>query len=205
MKRTLLFTVLTAALLFSIRSEAQIPGVGKIKKILPEPILGVKLGANFQQISGSGWENTYKPGILGGLFVGLQKGKVGVQVEGLIKSVQFALSTPVNGKIPDPVKGVYLDVPVMFEYKIIPRIWAQIGPQYSMLLSAKESGNDVKNSFNPGDFSGVLGLQALLPVHLTVGVRYILGFTDINKESFPGASGAWKNRTVQLSVGFRFL
>lgn len=210
MKRSILFSFFAAAILFSLSSEAQIPGVGKIKKALPEPIIGVKLGANFQEITGSKWESTYKPGIVGGLFVGLQKGKVGVQAEGLIKSVNFQLSAPMPGApLPSPVKGVYLDVPLMFEYKIISRIWAQIGPQYSMMISAKQDSKDVKDSFKPSEFSGVLGLQAILPVHLTAGVRYVLGFTDISNSTATSglgtATSSWKSRMIQVSVGWRFL
>ncbi len=207
MKRLILFSFFAAAILFSLSSDAQIPGVGKIKKALPEPIIGVKLGANFQQISGDGWEKTYKPGIVGGLFAGLQKGKVGVQVEGLIKSVNFQISVPTGAQAESPIKGVYLDVPLMFEYKIIPRIWAQIGPQYSMMITAKQDGNDVKKDFKPSEFSGVLGLQALLPVHITAGVRYVLGFTDINNTTATtgAATSAWKSRMIQVSVGWRFL
>ena len=209
MKRSILFSFFAAAILFSLSSDAQIPGVGKIKKALPEPIIGVKLGANFQQISGDGWEKTYKPGIVGGLFAGLQKGKVGVQVEGLVKSVNFQISVPTGVPAESPIKGVYLDVPLMFEYKIIPRIWAQIGPQYSLMLSAKQDGNNVKDAFKPSEFSGVLGLQAILPVHLTAGVRYVLGFTDISNSTATSglgtATSSWKSRMIQVSVGWRFL
>lgn len=208
MKRSILFSFFAAAILFSTSSEAQIPGVGKIKKALPEPIVGVKLGGNFQQISGDGWEKTYKPGIVGGIFAGLQKGKMGVQVEGLIKSVNFQFSAPIPGApLPSPIKGVYLDIPLMFEYKIIPRIWGQIGPQYSMMISAKQDGEDIKDAFKPSEFSGVIGLQAILPVHITAGVRYVLGFTDISNTSAStgAASSAWKSRMIQVSVGWRFL
>ena len=209
MKRSILFSFFAVAILFSLSSEAQIPGVGKIKKALPEPIIGVKLGANFQQITGDAWEKSYKPGIVGGIFAGLQKGKIGVQVEGLIKSVNFQIKVPTGAQAESPIKGIYLDVPVMFEYKIIPRIWAQIGPQYSMMLSAKQDGNNVKDAFKPSEFSGVLGLQAILPVHLTAGVRYVLGFTDISNSSantgFGTATSAWTSRMIQVSVGWRFL
>ena len=201
MKNILSLTALCATLLFTNSAMAQIPGVSKVTKALPKVSLGVKLGANFQEISGSDWEKTYKPGVVGGLFVGLTKNKWGIQVEALVKSVQFDFSGPAS----DPVKGVYLDVPLLLEYKIIPRLWLQLGPQYSELLSAKESGQDVKKDFNAGDFSGVLGLEARLPLHFTVSARYILGFTNINNTSETGVSDSWKNRTIQLAVGFRFL
>jgi hypothetical protein len=119
----------------------------------------------------------------------------------LVKSVTFNS----NDNISPSINGVYLDVPLLLEYKLIPRLWLQLGPQFSELLSAKESGTDVKKDFNSSDFAGVLGLEARLPLHLTVSARYILGFTNINNESVTGTTDAWNNRTIQLSVGLRFL
>jgi hypothetical protein len=201
MKNTLLLTALCASLLFANGAMAQIPGVSMVTKALPKVSVGIKLGANFQQISGSGWEKTYKPGIVGGAFVGVTKNKIGIQLEALVKSVTFNS----NDNISPSINGVYLDVPLLLEYKLIPRLWLQLGPQFSELLSAKESGTDVKKDFNSSDFAGVLGLEARLPLHLTVSARYILGFTNINNESVTGTTDAWNNRTIQLSVGLRFL
>ena len=60
-------------------------------------------------------------------------------------------------------------------------------------------------AFATTDFSGVLGLQAILPLHLIVGARYVLGFIDQNANSVPGLTNTWKNRSFQLYAGFRFL
>lgn len=205
MKKTISVAAVLVAMLFAAPSFAQIPGVSKVTKALPKVSVGIKLGANFQQLDGDGWAKAYKPGILGGAFVGVTKNKWGIQLEALVKSVQFDFSVPSGTAVPDPIKGVYLDVPVLLEYRLVHRLWLQLGPQYSELLSATSGGNDLKKDFNAGDFSGVLGLEARLPLHLTVSARYILGFTNINNTSESGASGAWNNRTIQLAVGFRFL
>jgi opacity protein-like surface antigen len=205
MKRKLLVAALSAAALFSTAANAQVPGVSKVTKILPEVDLGVKVGANFQQITGEGWEKTYKPGIVGGAFVGLRKGSWGVQAEGLIKTVKFSPSF--TGGV--PIKALYLDIPVLLEYRIIPRLWAQVGPQFSYMLSKDNSVMEYNTAFKTSDFSGLLGLEAKLPLHLTAGARYVLGLTDINNHTLPstvpGATDAWKNRYIQVYVGFRFL
>jgi opacity protein-like surface antigen len=207
MKRSLLLTVLTAALLYSASTQAQIPGVSKVTQALPKVDLGIKVGANFNQLSGNDFKQAYQPGIVAGAFVGLRKGKIGVRVEGLISSAKYtyAISSTKDGTF----KNVYLDIPVLFEYKLVSRLWAQIGPQFSNTLSvtqdpAPPSGTDPKSYFK-SSFAGVLGLEAKLPVHITVGARYILGMTDIHNESFTGTSGAWKARTIQAYIGFRFL
>ena len=199
MKHTLLLTALSA-LLLSNPAQAQIPVVSKVTKALPKVTVGLKAGANFQTLSGTGWASSYKPGIVGGAFVGLSKGKWGVQVEALIKSARF--DTKASSSV--YVKTLSLDIPVLLEYKIVKRLWIQAGPQFTSLMSAKDqASNDVKKSFKSSDISGVVGVEVKLPLHLIAGARYVLGFTDINNTT--GATDAWKNRYAQLYVGFRFL
>ncbi len=202
MKHALLLTTLSAALLFSTTSQAQIPGVSKVTKALPKVDLGIKAGASFNQMTGSALAQSYKAGIVGGAFVGVYKNKIGVQAEGLVRSARFDFSGTASGSY---VKTVSLDIPLMFEYKLIPRLWVQVGPQFSTVLSAKDNtGTDFKSKLNTTDISAVAGLQVKLPVHLVAGVRYIMGFTDANNTGF-SALGEWKNRSIQAYVGFRFL
>ena len=203
MKRTLSLTTLLAGLLFSSQVNAQIPGVSKVTKALPKVTLGLKLGLNMQQISGApAYSNSYMPGILGGAFLSVRKNKIGGRVEGLIKTAKIDITGPVPGHI----NTIAVDVPLLFEYRLIPRVCLQAGPQFTSLISAKDNNStDVKNSFNTSDFSGVLGAEVLLPLHLTVGARYILGFSDVKSSGVSGAGDSWKNRSIQLSVGFRFI
>jgi hypothetical protein len=63
----------------------------------------------------------------------------------------------------------------------------------------------VKKNFTTTDISGVLGLELRLPLHLTAGARYILGFSDVNNHDETAISEAWRNRYAQVYVGFRFL
>ena len=204
MKRTLLLTTLLTTLLFSNRSDAQLPGVSKVTKVLPKVDLGVKLGANFQQLSGN-LSKQYNGGVVGGVFVGLHKNRMGVQAEGLIKTVKYDVSGTITGAPSSSVNTIALEVPVLFEYKIFWHIWAQAGPQFSSLLSAKNGSTDVKNQFNSTDFAGVLGLEAHLPMRLNIGARYVYGVTNINNESVSHISGAMRNRTIQAYIGVRFL
>ncbi len=201
MKRTLSLTTLLAGLLFSSQVNAQIPGVSTVTKVLPKVTLGLKLGLNMQQLHGApAYDDSYKPGIVGGAFLSVRKNKIGVRAEALVKTAKIDITGPTPGHI----NTIALDVPVLFEYKLINRVWLQVGPQFTSLLSAKDNNsNDVKKGFNTSDFSGVLGAEVLLPLHLTVGARYILGFSDVR--SAGGAGDSWKNRSIQLSVGLRFI
>lgn len=203
MKRTFLLTAVSATLLLATHAQAQL-GVSKVTNALPKVDLGLKIGANFQHTSGGSLDQSYKGGVVGGAFVGLHKNKIGVQVEALIKSAKLSSSASSSAYI----KTVNLDIPVLFEYKIFWHIWAQAGPQFSSIISAKDNAsNDVKKFLN-SDFDGVLGLEAHLPMHVNAGIRYLIGFSNINN-NYPTGSGldgeSWKTSTFQVFVGFRFL
>jgi hypothetical protein len=202
MKYSLLALVLSSALIAPNFAHAQIPVVSKA---LPKVTLGLKLGANFQDLnSNSTFQNSYKGGVVGGAFVGITKNKWGVQVEGLVKTVKYAVSDAIRNAGGNDINTVYLDVPVLLEYKLVPRLWVQLGPQFSDLMSAKNSNTSVKNDFNTSDFSGVLGLQAILPLHFIIGARYVYGFSNINKNNLLN-SDALYNRSFQIYLGWRFL
>jgi len=203
MKHTLKLITLSTALLLASHTWAQVPVVSKVTKALPKVTLGLKAGANFQTLTGSTWASSYKPGIVGGAFVGVSKGKWGVEAEALIKSARFDVNSSLGSGY---VKSMYLDIPLLLEYKLVPRVWLQAGPQFSDLLSAKNnSGTDVKTIFKSSDISGVLGVEVKLPVHLIAGARYVLGFSDMNNTSASGVKDSWKNRYAQVYIGFRFL
>jgi Outer membrane protein beta-barrel domain len=194
-------------LLLAANSFAQIPVVSKAAKALPKFTLGVKAGANFQKLSSSSdFQQSYKGGFTAGVFAGLHKNKIGVKVEALIKSAQFpAYERDITGQVigTTNINTMYLDVPVLFEYNLIPRVSVQVGPQFSDMLSAKNSGTDVKSVFKTSDFSAVVGLEARLPLHFIAGARYVMGLTDVNAGELSGAT--WNNRAFQLYIGYRLL
>lgn len=203
MKHNILFTVLVFSLFIASSTYAQLPGVGKVTKKLPKVNLGLKAGANFETLSGNSWQNTYKPGIVFGGFVRVYKGNWGLDVEALLNTASYS---PTDSLVKGTFRALYVDVPVLLEYKLFHRLWLQAGPQFSPLISMSNSAvQDAQKSFKSGYFSGVVGLQVILPVHFVIGARYILGLSDINNVNAGSATGAWKNRSAQLYVGFRFL
>ncbi len=200
MKHVLLIAMITATISGNISAQ---PVVGKI---LPKFTLGIKGGVNMQETTGGATHDGYYTGFVGGLFAGITKKKIGVQVEGLVRSADITY-TPPTSSIPTSIKinTVCLDIPLLFQYKLFWRVWAQAGPQFSTFISAKQNSTDVKNNLNTTNFAGVIGLQANLPLRLSVSARYILGLTNINNESKSGIKDAWNDRSIQLSLGFRFL
>ncbi len=200
-----LLLAFTAATLLATGANAQL-GVQKVtKKILPTVTFGLKAGANVQRLNGTDtWKSSFKPGIVAGAFLSVDKKKKGIRVEGLVKTARFDMQVSPWGY----VNTVALDVPVLFEFKPIPRIWLQVGPQFTSMLSARHSsGVDAKNSFTGSDLSAVGGLEVTLPFKLTFGARYIIGLIDVNNSAtaaLAGAGHSWKNSSMQFSVGYRF-
>ncbi|MEG2079890.1 porin family protein, partial [Chryseobacterium sp.] len=103
----------------------------------------------------------------------------------------------------------YVAVPVMFQYNFVPNFYVEAGPEFGVLVSAKnkfknetnnnvitESGNykDDLNSFNLG-----IGLGAGYYFTDNIGVtaRYVAGVTDVNKDR-PNGSDAVRNNTFQV-------
>jgi Outer membrane protein beta-barrel domain len=213
MKHTLIFFAV-AVLLFPSGIYAKSPVIGKVKKIVPKVTFGIKGGLNLQQISGTVVDNAFSAGYTGGVFVGLTKRKIGVQVEGLVKSAEVDYK-PLYfyqggvGPAKYHVNMVLLNVPVLFQFKLFWRVWGQIGPQFSTVLTAHESTNDsdAKGLFKKANFDGVFGLQAMLPAHFTLSARCILGLTNMNSSAagLNGAVDTWNERSVQIALGFRFL
>lgn len=195
MKFTILTTALAALLCTGTTTYAQL---GVAKKVLPEVNLGVKVGANMQKMSSTYTAESFKPGILGGIFVGVSKKKMGVRVEGLIKSakIESSLSSAPT------IKTLMVDIPLMFQYSPVKRIKLHVGPQFTSILTAKDkNGTDVKSLLNSSDISAVAGVDVFLPLKLTVGARYIYGFTDLDKSSLTKLTSS----SIQVSVGYRFL
>lgn len=182
-----LLTILTAVT-FAAGAFAKSPGP---TKYVPKLDIGIKFGANYDHIKGTGWSDTYKTGYHGGMFVGFREQVFGVQGEALISSGQY---TQTAGPV---VKNLYLNIPALFEIRMVPRMWLQLGPQYTFLLSS----NGPDNLFKAGGFSGAAGLQFLLPLHLTLGGRYIFGLSNLN----PATNNTWKQSSLQLFIGFKFL
>ncbi len=216
MKRIFLFCLFIASASF----------IGKAQEVegdalaVPTRIaLGIKVGMNLSQLNGDTWESGYKTNALGGIFLGVHNKKIGVTIEGL-----FSQSSYVTGKKFNQLDSIYfagakdslkqgtfrvnyLNIPLLFDLKILNRVWFQVGPQYSGVVGVKDVDGmlkDAKKLFGNGDLSGVVGLHITMPAHLTIEGRYIFGLTDM-KASSVNVSEKWNQRVIQVSIGYNFL
>jgi hypothetical protein len=180
---------------------------------------GIKVAGNFTSLDGDEWEPGYKPGFAGGLFFGVKRNRFGGQIEGLFSQVKYTgngfdfykaavANNNFNNLADSNKKGEfavsYLSIPVLLNVKVAGPLWFQVGPQFNNIISIKDKDKlvkDTKDLFKSGDFSGVLGLQLNL-ASLRLSARYIIGLSDVSVSS---TSSAWKQKTIQLGLGWSFL
>jgi hypothetical protein len=94
------------------------------------------------------------------------------------------------------VKLDYVTIPVVAKVYIVPKIFAlEVGPQYAFLVN-DDFGDTINNKTY--DFSAVGGFSLSLGKHVFGQARYILGLTDTTQNA------EIKNRTFQLSLGYKF-
>ena len=211
--------LMTLLCLASTMSFAQ-PVVGGV---LPFKFhIGLKVAGNFANLDGKEWETGYKPGIAGGIAASVSRNRFGLSVEGLFSSVKYtgsgvdfynsvnasnsglAFNNPADSVVHGEFAVSYLNIPVLLNIKMAGPLWFQVGPQFGNILSIKDKDKllkDSKNLFKSGDVSGVIGLQ-LNVTKINVGARYIIGLSDI---SFASAGSTWKQRSIQLHLGWFIL
>lgn len=109
----------------------------------------------------------------------------------------------------------YVTLPVMFQYNATPNFYLEAGPEFGLLVSAKNkiknetSGQTVSESDNYKDdlngFNFGLGLGAGYYFTPNVGLtaRYVAGFTDIYKDG-QNSGDAVKNNVFQVGLAYKF-
>jgi hypothetical protein len=90
----------------------------------------------------------------------------------------------------------YLSIPVLAKIHLNKTVSLDLGPQASFLLSERNSF-DINNA-ETFEFAAVGGLGINLTKRFFIQGRYVLGLTEVSKET------QTKNSVVQISAGFTF-
>lgn len=154
--------------------------------------LGVKLGANFSNISDVG-NMSSKTGFHGGVFAAVKFQKVAVQGD-ILYSQQGAKFRASKFDLD------YVNVPIVLKYYLIQGLNVQVGPQFGFLVNEDIEDKPEGKTKNM-DISGVAGLGYDLPFGIRFDARYNFGLTDISNTA--GAEG--KNNVFSLALGYSFL
>ena len=156
---------------------------------------GVKLGGSWDNIYGDGWNNDYKMGYSAGLFLEKRGRTLGIQAEATFATGRYGFFSGV----PD-VKNHYINLPLLLELKLLPKVYLQFGPQYSVLASSEFADGRSSSIFSDGGFLGVVGCQFWLSRSFFAGGRYLFSMSNWNAVS---SENQWKPRSWQAYVGLR--
>ncbi len=166
--------------------------------------LGIKGGASFSSVSGSG----VLPGALQsrtGYAIGLgyESGSpLGLGIEGLYTQQGVTSSTPGDSR-----ELNYVDVPVYLRLSMpVPGIspFAYAGPQASFEMACQAGGSNCPDTGRPKTtYSGVIGAGVRLMGGLTIEGRYVYGLTDL-KLSTVQNTDSYKSRTFMVLLGLGF-
>lgn len=184
---------------------------------------GAKLGLNVSSITG---DVTDSKSLIGAQFGGFAEIKISdkfaVQPE-LLFSMQGAKSEYSDSDIDysyseeSKTKLNYLNVPILAKYYVAEKFALLAGPQFGILMSAKEeyefsenldgvtdSGSesiDAKEFYKSLALSFNLGASYSITENFFVDAKYNLGLSNVLKDA-DGVSQ--KNSVFQLSVGYKF-
>ncbi|WKW47139.1 porin family protein [Myroides sp. JBRI-B21084] len=169
---------------------------------------GPKFGYNSAKLEGKSWEDFHDNNSLNGYHLGLfaevRFNKFAIQPEVYYSSeggkwnVNFE-----NTTIEHDFNLKYINVPLMFKYYLTNGIAIEAGPQAGFLTESKMKFADLypeSPKFNEFDFSVNVGLSINLPLDFMISARYNAGLTNVIEQ--PDVD--WKNRVMQLSLGYRF-
>ena len=168
--------------------------------------IGIKVGENFEKMTGNFWKNKYTGSLcIGGIFEAVS-GQLGLQVEVAYKMIKYSIKTPYGNSY---VRSEYCDFPILVEYKLNNTLLLQAGCMISGLIFAKYNSvsgdkTNYKQHFNQLNIAPCAGMEIRMTPSFAGGVRYYYGITNNNKESVTKLSEQWNTRTLQLYLCYKF-
>jgi hypothetical protein len=169
---------------------------------------GIKAGVNIANQVYTGGGVTSSPGSLigfhGGVYLHARLGKFGIQPEAFYS---MAGSKPTYSGASNAVKTNYISLPILLRWNITDFFNIHAGPQFGLLLSAKQTFNgtttDIKSQLKSGDFGIAGGAGFDLPMGLNGGARVVGGLSNVDKSSVGGTKT--RNFIFQLYLGLRLI
>lgn len=111
----------------------------------------------------------------------------------------------------------YITVPVMFQYNATPEFYLEAGPEFGLLVSARDKYKSTEDgatqnsatsdidtdNFNTFNFGLGLGAGYYFTPKIGLTARYVAGLTDIAKDR-PNGSDSVKNNVFQVGLAYKF-
>lgn len=170
---------------------------------------GARAGLNMSKISftDEDFKTKFQPGFSIGLYGKYALNKnMAVQVEAAFSregTKEERISSGSKGRI----NKSYMQIPLLFQYKIVKGLYAEAGPQFGILIASKEKygnnsqENNIKPYYKPVDIRVPIGVGYDLNdvvKGLSVDLRYSFSLSKINKVAVGG--GNLKNQVIGLTV-----
>jgi len=171
---------------------------------------GVRAGVNYSLMNfnkaffppSPAVENIWKPGFTIGALLQLHLN------DRIIIEPEYAY-TQMNGKDPRINTSYtidYLSLPVIIKIKVLEKFFVLAGPQFDLLISAKENANNATTSIEhqteERSISGILGMELQLFHSFFVDARYQKGFNHIGIQRSDINEFKWAG--VGIAVGMYF-
>ncbi|UUV21846.1 porin family protein [Paenimyroides aestuarii] len=168
---------------------------------------GPKVGYNNAKLAGSSWQEFHDNNSINGFHIGafaeVRFDKFAIQPEVYYSSAGGKWKTTFeNNTLEHDFNLSYVNVPVMLKYYLTNGIAIEAGPQAGFLTDSKVKWSDLdpkSPNFNDFDFSVNVGLSVNI-IDFMISARYNAGLTNV----IDNPDVDWKNRVMQLSVGYRF-
>lgn len=98
----------------------------------------------------------------------------------------------------------YINIPVMFQYRIVPEFFLEAGPQLGLMVAAQtHTGKvsiDIADDSRAVDFGLGFGLGYQFPVGIGVSARYMFGLANVFQRSLDDN----KNAVAQVGLFYTF-
>ena len=182
-----LFMLAVAAMLATMSVNAQ--------QMFIKPMVGGTLTT----FSGDVHNNKVKVGLVAGAEFGYNFAENMGVTAGLLYSMQGSAIKDVDEKY----KMDYLNIPVLFNYYIVPGLAVKAGVQPGFLMSAKFDDTDIKDYMKKFDLSIPMGLSYEIS-DFVIDARYNLGVSNILKDNKGFVwDGKGHNSVIMLTVGYK--
>lgn len=172
---------------------------------------GVRLGLNYANTNFNMGEpkpvvpveTTWKPGFLVGALVEVELTKRwAIQQEYLYAQQSGEVR---NGGARYQMQ--YLSLPLLLKYRVLPRLALVAGPQFDLLLSARQDlggqRTDITHDTEERGFSAAAGLEARIWRSLSLSARYLQGLNHVGIGQ-RSAVQEFKWQSVQVAAEVRF-
>lgn len=163
---------------------------------------GIKAGGDLQKINEQSFTEGFKFGYHAGAFaeIGLPLTKISLQPEIYFSQVNKRVYTGIDISGFEDIKLSYINIPVLLNFKLLPVLSFQTGPQFGVLVKDKSISQNGQDALKSGDVGITAGLQ-LNVTKIKIYARYIAGLNDVNNTN----TGKWRNQAIHAGVGFRIL